>query len=164
VTPNLRDDPALTFFALRASAGREDVRVFCLKDFGEPYGAPVKERLAHLAPHLSAGAEIAEVRSHRKLILVLTDGEPSDIDVVDPRDLVENARRAVLALRARHRRFRRHSRPVRLRLARRRVRPKPPHAGAPPGRSAGPPRGTLFPLGAAITAGVISPNRKRRSG
>jgi hypothetical protein len=102
------DDP----FALRAfaSAGREDVRVFCLKDFGEPYGAPVKARLAHLAPQLStrlgtalrhAGAEIAEVRSHRKLILVLTDGEPSDIDVVDPRDLVEDARRAVLALRAR---------------------------------------------------------------
>ena len=99
-------------FALRAfaSAGREDVRVFCLKDFDEPYGAPVKARLAHLEPHLStrlgtalrhAGAEIASVRSHRKLILVLTDGEPSDIDVVDPRDLVEDARRAVLALRAR---------------------------------------------------------------
>jgi nitric oxide reductase NorD protein len=99
-------------FALRAfaSAGREDVRVFCLKDFGEPYGAAVKARLARLEPHLStrlgtalrhAGAEIAAMRSHRKLILVLTDGEPSDIDVVDPRDLVEDARRAVLALRSR---------------------------------------------------------------
>lgn len=99
-------------FALRAfaSAGRDDVRVFCLKDFGEPYGTPVKARLAHLEPHLStrlgtalrhAGAEIAIMRSHRKLILVLTDGEPSDIDVVDPRDLVEDARRAVLALRSR---------------------------------------------------------------
>ncbi len=41
------------------------------------------------------------MRSHRKLILVLTDGEPSDIDVVDPRDLVEDARRAVLGLRSR---------------------------------------------------------------
>src|ERR1700722_18489979 len=99
-------------FALRAfaSAGREDVRVFCLKDFDEPYGAPVKARLAHLEPQLStrlgtalrhAGAEIAALRSHRKLILVLTDGEPSDIDVVDPRDLVEDARRAALALRSR---------------------------------------------------------------
>jgi nitric oxide reductase NorD protein len=99
-------------FALRAfaSAGREDVRVFCLKDFGEPYGAAVKARLAHLEPHLStrlgtalrhAGAEIAPMRSHRKLILVLTDGEPSDIDVVDPRDLVEDARRAVISLRGR---------------------------------------------------------------
>jgi nitric oxide reductase NorD protein len=101
------DDP----FALRAfaSAGREDVRLFCLKDFGEPYGAAVKARLAHLEPQLStrlgtalrhAGAEIASVRSHRKLILVITDGEPSDIDVVDPRDLVEDARRAVLGLRS----------------------------------------------------------------
>jgi nitric oxide reductase NorD protein len=99
-------------FALRAfaSAGREDVRMYCLKDFGEPYLAGVKARLAHLEPHLStrlgtalrhAGAEIASVRSHRKLILVLTDGEPSDIDVVDPRDLIEDARRAVLGLRSR---------------------------------------------------------------
>jgi nitric oxide reductase activation protein len=98
-------------FALRAfaSAGREDVRVFCLKDFGEPYGVAVKARLAHLEPHLStrlgtalrhAGAEIAVMRNHRKLILVLTDGEPSDIDVVDPRDLVEDARRAVVGLRS----------------------------------------------------------------
>jgi nitric oxide reductase activation protein len=30
---------------------------------------------------------------------VLTDGEPSDIDVQDPRYLVEDARQAVLALR-----------------------------------------------------------------
>jgi hypothetical protein len=99
-------------FALRAfaSAGREDVRVFCLKDFGERYDAHIKARLAHLEPHLStrlgtalrhAGAEIATMRSHRKLILVLTDGEPSDIDVADPRDLVEDARRAVLTLRSR---------------------------------------------------------------
>ena len=99
-------------FAVRAfaSAGREDVRMFCLKEFDEPYGANVKARLAHLEPHLSTrlgtalrhiGAEIAAVRSHRKLILVLTDGEPSDVDVVDPRDLVEDARRAVLNLRSR---------------------------------------------------------------
>ena len=98
-------------FALRAfaSAGRDDVRVFCLKDFAEPYGPGVKARLACLEPHLSTrlgtalrhtGAEIATVRCHRKLILVLTDGEPSDIDVVNPRDLVEDARRAVRSLRA----------------------------------------------------------------
>ena len=70
----------------------------------------MKGRLAQLEPHLRpglgtalrhAGAEIASIRSHRKLILVLTDGEPSDIDVVDPRDLVEDARRAVLGLRSR---------------------------------------------------------------
>jgi nitric oxide reductase NorD protein len=41
------------------------------------------------------------VRSFRRLVLVLTDGEPSDIDVADPLDLVEDGRRAVLGLRAR---------------------------------------------------------------
>jgi nitric oxide reductase NorD protein len=41
------------------------------------------------------------VRSFRRLVLVLTDGEPSDIDVPDPLDLVEDARRAVLGLRGR---------------------------------------------------------------
>ena len=99
-------------FALRAfaSTGREDVRVTRLKDFGETYGAPAKSRLAGLTPGLStrlgavlrhAGTEIAPVRTDRKLVLVLTDGEPSDIDVNDPLDLVEDARRAVLTLKAR---------------------------------------------------------------
>jgi nitric oxide reductase NorD protein len=99
-------------FALRAfaSAGREDVRLTRLKDFNETYGAAAKARLAGLTPGLStrlgavlrhAGTEIAPVRTDRKLVLVLTDGEPSDIDVTDPLDLVEDARRAVLTLKAR---------------------------------------------------------------
>jgi hypothetical protein len=92
-----------------ASAGRDDVRVIRLKDFHEPYDASVRARLAGLVPGLStrlgaalrhAGARIAPARAHRKLILVLTDGEPSDIDVADPRDLIEDARRATLALKA----------------------------------------------------------------
>jgi nitric oxide reductase activation protein len=101
--------PRAEMFALLAfaSAGRDDVRVTRLKDFAEPYDASVRARLAGLAPGLStrlgaalrhAGAELARVRSHRKLILVLTDGEPSDIDVADPRDLAEDARRATLTL------------------------------------------------------------------
>jgi hypothetical protein len=99
-------------FALRAfaSAGREDVRMTRLKDFGEPYGVAVKSRLAGLSPGLStrlgaalrrAGTEMAAARTNRKLVLVLTDGEPSDIDVNDPLDLVEDARRAGLSLKAR---------------------------------------------------------------
>lgn len=102
-----RGDP----FALRAfaSAGRDDVRITRIKDFDEPYEAAAMSRLAGLAPGLStrlgaalrhAGAEIARVHSHRKLVLILTDGEPSDLDVADPLDLVEDARRAALALRA----------------------------------------------------------------
>jgi nitric oxide reductase NorD protein len=36
--------------------------------------------------------------SHRRLLLVITDGEPSDIDVGDKRYLVEDARKAVRSL------------------------------------------------------------------
>lgn len=99
-------------YALRAfaSAGRDDVRVTRLKDFAEPLSPVVLARLAGLRSGLStrlgaalrhAGAELAPVRTYRKLLLVLTDGEPSDIDVADPRELVEDSRRAVLALRRR---------------------------------------------------------------
>ncbi len=99
-------------FALRsfASAGRDDVRVTRLKDFDEPLGPVVRERLAGLQAGLStrlgaalrhAAAEIAPQPTARKLVLVLTDGEPSDIDVIDPAELVEDARRAVLDLRRR---------------------------------------------------------------
>ena len=102
------DDP----FALMAFAsnGREQVRLTCIKDFAEPFAAEQRVRLAGLAPGLStrlgaalrhAGAELSGVRSFRRLVLVLTDGEPSDIDVPDPLDLVEDSRRAVLGLRAR---------------------------------------------------------------
>ncbi len=97
-------------FALRAfaSCGRDDVRLIRLKDFDEPWGEMAQARLAGLTPGLStrlgaairhAASELAMLRAARKMMLVLTDGEPSDIDVADPRELVEDARRAVLALR-----------------------------------------------------------------
>jgi nitric oxide reductase activation protein len=103
----LGDPFALLAFA---SNGREQVRLTRIKGFAEPFAAPARARLAGLRPGLStrlgaalrhAGAELAGVRSFRRLVLVLTDGEPSDIDVADPLDLVEDGRRAVLGLRAR---------------------------------------------------------------
>jgi nitric oxide reductase activation protein len=45
-----------------------------------------------------AGAVLRPARSSRKLLIVLTDGEPSDIDVSDPLDLIEDARRAAIRL------------------------------------------------------------------
>lgn len=107
VMAGLGDTFALHAFA---SSGRDDVRITRVKGFDEPYGREAMATLAGLNAGLStrlgavlrhAGAEIAPVRSFRKLILVLTDGEPSDIDVSDPRDLMLDARRAVLGLRAR---------------------------------------------------------------
>jgi nitric oxide reductase activation protein len=41
---------------------------------------------------------IGAATSSRRLLIVLTDGEPSDIDVSDPLDLVEDARRAAIGL------------------------------------------------------------------
>lgn len=99
-------------FALRAfaSAGRDDIRLTRLKDFDEPHGPAVHERLAALRPGLStrlgaalrhAGAELAPLPTARKLMLVLTDGEPSDIDVPNPAELIEDASRAASVLRHR---------------------------------------------------------------
>lgn len=103
---HLGDPAALLAFA---SDGRERVLLTRVKDFGEPFGPAARSRLAGLAPGLStrlgaalrhAGAELAGRRSFRRLVLVLTDAQPSDIDVPDRADLVEDARRAVLHLRA----------------------------------------------------------------
>lgn len=91
-----------------ASSGRGDVRVCEVKGFGEAHDGAALARLAGLSSGLStrlgaglrhAGAQIARVRAFRKLILVLTDGEPSDIDA-SGEDLVQDARRVVLQLRS----------------------------------------------------------------
>ncbi|MBL8584721.1 MAG: VWA domain-containing protein [Rhizobiaceae bacterium] len=93
-------------FAVHAfcSDGREDVRLYRVKDFEQRYDDGAKARLAGLRGGLStrlgaalrhAGAEIEERQTHRRLVLVITDGEPSDVDITDKRYLVEDARRAV---------------------------------------------------------------------
>lgn len=87
---------------------REKVRYIKFKDFAEPMDAVVAARLrAMTSAHSTrlgaairhAGTHLQRRRSFRRVLLVLTDGEPSDIDVQDPRYLVEDARQAVLALR-----------------------------------------------------------------
>jgi nitric oxide reductase NorD protein len=96
-------------FAIHAfcSDGRADVRYCRVKDFDAPYDVAARRRLAGLGARFStrigaalrhAGREIAGRRSHRRLLLAITDGEPSDVDVADRRYLAEDARRAVLAL------------------------------------------------------------------
>jgi nitric oxide reductase NorD protein len=86
---------------------RDDVQYVRVKDFAAPYDARARAALAGLESGLStrlgaairhAGAELARQNTHRRLLLVVTDGEPSDIDVDDPKYLVEDARRAVVTL------------------------------------------------------------------
>ncbi len=97
--------------ALRAFAsdGRADIRLTRIKDLTEPFDAAALARLAGLRAALStrlgpalrhARTELAPTRAWRRLLLVLTDGEPSDIDLPDNADLIHDARRAVLQLRA----------------------------------------------------------------
>lgn len=93
-------------FAMAAfcSDRRESVHYYRIKDFGVPYDAISKSYLAGLEGGLStrigaamrhAAADLEKQRTHRKLLLVVTDGEPYDIDVPDPKYLVEDARKAV---------------------------------------------------------------------
>jgi nitric oxide reductase NorD protein len=92
-----------------ASDGREDVKMTTVKSFDELYDRVCKSRLAGLTSGLStrlgtalrhAGRVIGSASSARKLVIVLTDGEPSDIDMSDPLDLIEDARRAAVGLHA----------------------------------------------------------------
>jgi nitric oxide reductase NorD protein len=91
-----------------SSAGREKVYYQRIKDFAEPFDAIARARLAGLRSSHStrlgaalrhACSGLASRRAFRRVLLVLTDGEPSDIDVPDPDYLREDARRAVLSAR-----------------------------------------------------------------
>ena len=86
---------------------RHDVRYLHIKGYKEHWGADVKGRLASMEAGYStrmgaalrhAGHYLDHQEADKKLMLVLTDGEPSDIDVDDPQALIEDARIAVREL------------------------------------------------------------------
>ncbi|CQR26469.1 putative Rubisco activation protein CbbO [Thiomonas arsenitoxydans] len=86
---------------------RHEVRYQHFKGFGEPWGDEVKARLAAMQANYSTrmGAALRHAahslrarKSDKKLLLILTDGEPADIDVQDERLLIEDARQAVREL------------------------------------------------------------------
>ncbi|WP_022720652.1 nitric oxide reductase activation protein NorD [Rhodopseudomonas sp. B29] len=90
----------LTFTSRR----RDWVRVETVKDFGEPMNATVERRIAALKPGYytrigaalrHASAELARQPQRKKLLLVLTDGKPNDIDHYEGRFALEDSRRAV---------------------------------------------------------------------
>ncbi|WP_298701870.1 nitric oxide reductase activation protein NorD [uncultured Variovorax sp.] len=93
-----------------ASNGRHEVNYQRIKDFDEPFGAEQQARLAALQGSLStrmgaalrhASAALDGQAVDHKVILMLTDGEPSDVDVVEDEHLVEDARHAVASAAAR---------------------------------------------------------------
>lgn len=90
------------------SDGRQNVFYNRFKDFEQPWASLSKARLMGAEGRLStrtgaairhATIHLEQVKASRKLMLVLTDGEPADIDVRDPFYLRHDARHAVDAAR-----------------------------------------------------------------
>jgi nitric oxide reductase NorD protein len=93
-------------FALHGfcSDGRHDVHYYRFKDFDQPYNDLVKARLAGMQGSYStrmgaalrhAGMYLGQRPQNKKILFVITDGEPADNDTRDPQYLRHDAKRAV---------------------------------------------------------------------
>ena len=90
-----------------ASDGRHDVQYYRFKDFDQRLDDEVKSRLAGMRGGLStrmgtamrhAGNHLLQRGERHKLLIVVTDGEPADIDERDPQYLRLDAKKAVQEL------------------------------------------------------------------
>ncbi|MGD9670529.1 MAG: nitric oxide reductase activation protein NorD [Hyphomicrobiaceae bacterium] len=95
------DEAAIYAFS---SLRRDRVFVSRVKDFAEPVGDAVRNRIAALRPgfYTRLGAAIRHVSRQladrpmrRRLLLVLTDGKPNDLDHYDGRYGIEDSRSAI---------------------------------------------------------------------
>ena len=86
---------------------REDVRFWKIKDFNQKLESDHLKKLEAMKPGYStrlgaairqAGQDLERQPNYRKLLLILSDGEPSDIDVEDNEYLLEDAKYAVRRL------------------------------------------------------------------
>ena len=92
-----------------ASDSRHDVQYYRFKPFQYSFNDEVKGRLAGIKGGLStrmgaairhAGVDLLTQSSAKRILLILTDGEPADIDVDDPQHLRMDAKKAVEELRS----------------------------------------------------------------
>jgi len=90
-----------------SSNTRHHVRYQHIKGFNEKWDDEVKSRLAAIQAGYStrmgaairhAGHYLGHQKTDKKLLLILTDGEPSDIDTDDHRLLIEDTAKAVKEL------------------------------------------------------------------
>ena len=100
----LGDPFAITGFC---SVGKDDVRLQPIKKFEEGLSVLTGMNLSGLKSNFStrigsiirySGTSFTKVKAMRKLVLVITDGEPSDVDVTDSEYLIQDARHAINAL------------------------------------------------------------------
>ena len=87
-----------------ASDSRHDVQYYRFKDFDTPYDDQARARIAGMQGGYSTrmGAAFRHAAHHlshqpqeKKLLLLVSDGEPSDIDVKDPQYLRHDTKKAV---------------------------------------------------------------------
>lgn len=86
------------------SDGRHDVEYYRFKDFDQQWDDAPKAKLAGMTGQLStrmgaavrhAGHHLHLQRSAKRLLIVITDGEPADVDVRDPQYLRADTKKAV---------------------------------------------------------------------
>lgn len=91
-----------------SSLRRDNVRFHVLKDFGERYDDAVRARIAALKPgyYTRMGAAIrhattvlARQHARQRLMLILTDGKPNDLDQYEGRYGIEDTRHAIMEAR-----------------------------------------------------------------
>lgn len=84
---------------------RHEVRYQHIKGYSESWGEESKARLAAIEAGLStrmgaairhAGHYLENQKADKKIMLILTDGEPADVDVEDEQTLHEDTKQAVL--------------------------------------------------------------------
>ncbi len=90
-----------------ASDGRHDVQYYRFKDFEQRLDDDVKSRMAAMKGGLStrmgaamrhAGYHLSQRTEQHKLLLIVTDGEPADIDERDPQYLRMDTKKAAQEL------------------------------------------------------------------
>lgn len=91
-----------------SSLRRDNVRFHVLKDFADRYDNAARGRIAALKPgyYTRMGAAIrhattilSEQRAQQRLMLILTDGKPNDLDQYEGRYGIEDTRHAILEAR-----------------------------------------------------------------
>ncbi|MFN4326452.1 MAG: nitric oxide reductase activation protein NorD [Azonexus sp.] len=87
-----------------SSLRRQNIRFHLLKDFGKRYDAASRGRILAVKPgyYTRMGAAIrqaanilSEQAASRRLLLIITDGKPNDLDLYDSRYGIEDTRMAV---------------------------------------------------------------------
>ncbi|MFP8777188.1 nitric oxide reductase activation protein NorD [Hydrogenophaga sp. RWCD_12] len=92
-----------------SSVRRQNVRIHQLKGFGEAWGTRTRDRVGAIKPGYytrmgsairHATARLEQRPERQRLLLLLTDGKPNDLDVYEGRYGLEDTRHAVQAARA----------------------------------------------------------------